>query len=66
MPARHKKTKLASKIEKADSKRKQKGESGKDFDQASAPFHPGELPSQYSAEQSELERVGRKQRRTSW
>lgn len=66
MPARGKKSKLASKIEKADEKRKQKGESSKDFGQAGAPFHSGELPSQFSAEQNALERVGRKQRRTNW
>ena len=66
MPAKHKRSKLAGKIDAVDKKHKQKGEASKDFNQASAPFHSGELPSQYSAEQSELERVGRKQRRTSW
>lgn len=55
---KHKRSKLALKLDKENRKHK----TSKDFDQASAPFHSGELPSQFNAEQSELERVGRKQR----
>lgn len=66
----HKKSKLAAKIEKSNRKQKgkekKKGSGGAGFDQASTPFHEGILPSQYNMAQSELERVGRKNRRTEW
>jgi hypothetical protein len=71
----HTKTKLAAKIEKKNVKERKKAKkegrrsrigSGKEFNQAGAPFHAGELPSQFNAEQSELQRVGRTERRQEW
>jgi hypothetical protein len=69
------KTKLASRIDTDNVKERKKAKkegrrsrigSGKEFNQAGAPFHAGELPSQFNAEQSELERVGRTKRRKEW
>ncbi|MGH2510560.1 MAG: hypothetical protein ACRDHZ_24560 [Ktedonobacteraceae bacterium] len=63
----HHKTKLASKIDASNRRqkgKKKKGNAG--FDQASAPFHEGILPSQYNMQQTELERVGRIGRRKEW
>jgi hypothetical protein len=63
------KTRLAQKIHEKILKEKEKGSKKRirgRFDQASAPFHEGVLPSQYNLEQSELQRVGRKARRTQW
>jgi hypothetical protein len=64
----HPRKKLASKIDKENRKNKKKGRKlgGSGFDQASTPFHEGILPSQYNAQESALERVGRSKRRTEW
>jgi hypothetical protein len=62
-----KKPKLAAKIDKENRKQKAKGrKNSSGFDQAGAPFHEGILPSQYNAQESELERVGRNKRRKEW
>jgi hypothetical protein len=45
-------------------KRKRSGASG--IGNVGAPFHEGILPSQFNAQQSELEKVGRKKRRKEW
>lgn len=67
IPLSHHKTKLAGKIEKENRKQKTKGRKNRmGFSQAATPFHEGILPSQYNAQESELERVGRTKRRKEW
>jgi hypothetical protein len=62
--------KLARKIDSRARKEKRKHpheKSRSSFDQAPAPFHPvGEMPSQYTETQSELEKVSRVKRRKEW
>lgn len=64
----HKKTKLATKIDKKNEKNRAEGKKNNtsSFGQAPTPFHEGILPSQYNAQESALEKVGRKKRRKEW
>lgn len=69
MSNHRKATKLARKLDHEEVKRRKKGEKKRSgsFEQASTPFHAvGEMPSQYTAVQSELEKVSRVKRRKEW